>query len=222
MKGVAAPLASTWLLRQLLGVASWECVEFSSGHSSLGRRLRGCRGCTSSYLRATDWEGARYLVHYWPTDSVPHFFSMIGGFSITVPISRPMGLYASLRHPLRMEVFVVVSSTQHEHDAVPVFLGSLFRHRIAYFAGFQSTLWFHSKCFGVRRLPARISDQQSFFEDCHFVSWCSRLDFPFFLMDLQKRRLSFHTVPAFRAMLSEHQCCRHSASAGLTSLSGAE
>ena len=58
--------------------------------------------------------------------------------------------------------FVVVSCTQHKHVAVPVFLGSLFRLGIAYFARFQSTLWFHSKCFGVLRLPARILEQQSF------------------------------------------------------------
>ena len=102
-------------------------------------------------------------------------------FSITVPISRPMGLYASLRHPLRMEVFVVVSSTQHEHDAVPVFLGSLFRHGIVYFAGFQSTLWFHSKCFGFHCLPARISEQQSFSKIVISCRGAQRLDFPFFL-----------------------------------------
>ena len=103
---------------------------------------------------------------------------------------------------------MVVSSTQHEHVAVPVFLGSLFRHGIAYFARFQSTLWFHSKCFGVLRLPARISEQQSFSKIAISCRGAQRLDFPFFLMDLQKRRLSVHTVPAFRAMLSEHQCCR--------------
>ena len=35
-----------------------------------------------------------------------NFFSMIDRLSITVPITRPMGFYASLRHPIRMEVFL--------------------------------------------------------------------------------------------------------------------
>ena len=72
---------------------------------------------------------------------------MTDRFAITVLSSRPMELHASLRHTLRTEG-VVVSSTQHEHDAVPIFLGLLFRHGV------------DSKCFGVLRLPARISEQQ--------------------------------------------------------------
>ena len=58
----------------------------------------------------------------------------IDGCSIIFSISRPMGLYASLRHPLRIEVVVVARSTRHDPDFGPLFLGLLFRHGLTYFS----------------------------------------------------------------------------------------
>ena len=62
VKGVAAPLASTWLLRQLLSVASWACV----GISVLAiRHLAGdLVDAEAVFPRTSAQPTARYSVHF--------------------------------------------------------------------------------------------------------------------------------------------------------------